>query len=222
MILKIIFIAFKDFFDKKIFFISLIPLLISTILWSGVFYFFSEDINNYVANFLSDEKIRGVFLFVVEGIVFYELLIITSVMIVGIVADKIVDVVNEKYYHLEKRGFGKVTESIWISIKANIKFLLVFLFIFLPSLIIFPFISPFLHILLWMILIKEPMFYDSLSSFANNTEFTMIKNNNRFDLFIITLISASLFFIPIFGAFVYVWQLLIFTHFNLQKLKELR
>jgi len=222
MILKVFFSAFRDFFDKRVFFISLVPLIISAIFWSIVFYIFHNDIDVLISEYVENEDIRGFFLFVLESIVFYELLIITSVIIVGIVADKIVKTINQKYYKLNFNGFGKISDSIFISIKANIKFVLIFIFLFLPSLVIFPFISLVIHILMWMVVIKDAMFYDSLSSIANENEYNIIKNSNRLEIFFITLLSASLFFIPVFGVFVYIWQLLIFIHYNLNKLKELR
>jgi len=224
---KILTKSIKDIFDKRILLTSLIPIIIAAIFWGIVFFIFHQNINDMFMwlvshiPFISDgswikdilETVGGVFMY-------YQLLIITSVMIVGLISDKIVDIVNKKYYNLEKKGFGTISESIIISLKQNGIFIILFI-IFLPTLFI-PLINIFVNIILWMILIKKPMFYDSISTIASKDEYDKLYSNNKFKIRVITLLSASLFLIPILGIFVYIIQLLVFTHFNMQRLQKLR
>ena len=225
--LELIIKSTKDIFDKKILFTSLIPIVIAAIFWGVVFFIFHTNINNmfvWVVShipFVSDGSWIKDILETVGGIfVYYQLLIITSVMIVGIVADKIVDRVNEKYYHLDKNGFGTTGESIIISLKQNMIFIILFI-ILLPTMFI-PLINIVVNILLWMVLIKKPIFYDSISTIASKDEYDRLYSNNKIRIRLITLLGASLFLIPILGIFVYIIQLLIFTHFNMQRLQHLR
>lgn len=225
--LEIIIKSFKDLFDRKILLTSLIPIIIAAILWGIIFFIFHTQINQFVVYLVSHipfignnswvqsvvEAIGGIF-------IYYELLIITSVMIVGIIADSIVDRINSKYYNIEKKGFGTILESIFIALKQNLIFFILFI-IFLPAMFI-PLLNIFVHIFLWSILIKKPTFYDSISMYATKEEFKFLQNSNKMTIIIITFLCASFFLIPIFGIFVYIIQLLIFTHFNLQRLKELR
>jgi CysZ protein len=226
-LLEIIIKSFKDLFDRKILLTSLIPIIIAAILWGIIFFIFHTQINQFVVYLVSHipfignnswvqsvvEAIGGIF-------IYYELLIITSVMIVGIIADSIVDRINSKYYNIEKKGFGTILESIFIALKQNLIFFILFI-IFLPAMFI-PLLNIFVHIFLWSILIKKPTFYDSISMYATKEEFKFLQNSNKMTIIIITFFCASFFLIPIFGIFVYIIQLLIFTHFNLQRLKELR
>jgi CysZ protein len=226
-LLEIIIKSFKDLFDRKILLTSLIPIIIAAILWGIIFFIFHTKINQFVVYLVSHipfignnswvqsvvEAIGGIF-------IYYELLIITSVMIVGIIADSIVDRINSKYYNIEKKGFGTILESIFIALKQNLIFFILFI-IFLPAMFI-PLLNIFVHIFLWSILIKKPTFYDSISMYATKEEFKFLQNSNKMTIIIITFFCASFFLIPIFGIFVYIIQLLIFTHFNLQRLKELR
>jgi hypothetical protein len=226
-LLEIIIKSFKDLFDRKILLTSLIPIIIAAILWGIIFFIFHTQINQFVVYLVSHipfignnswvqsvvEAIGGIF-------IYYELLIITSVMIVGIIADSIVDRINSKYYNIEKKGFGTILESIFIALKQNLIFFILFI-IFLPAMFI-PLLNIFVHIFLWSILIKKPTFYDSISMYATKEEFKFLQNSNKMTIIIITFLCASFFLIPIFGIFVYIIQLLIFTHFNLQRLKELR
>lgn len=219
--------AIKDLFDKKIFFTSLIPIVVAALFWGVVFFLFHTQINSFFVYlvghipFIGDaawlkesvEAIGGVF-------IYYQLLIITSVMIVGIIADKIVEIINAKYYHLKKEGFGTLWGSVAISLKQNIIFIILFL-ILIPAMFV-PLLNILVNLLLWMILIKKPMFYDSISMYATKDEYAKLLKSNKMSTLLITILSASLFLIPILGVFVYVVQLLIFTHFNLARLQKLR
>jgi len=219
--------SLKDVFDKEILFVSLIPIIVAALFWGIVFFIFHTQINSffaYIADhipFISDsnwikniiETIGGIF-------IYYELLIITSVMIVGIIADKIVDKINKKYYNLEKKGFGTLFGSLSISLKQNIIFILLFL-VLIPVMFI-PMLNILANLILWTILIKEPMYYDSIAMYATKSEYKQLQKNNKLKIIIIAFLSASLFLVPLFGVFVYVLQLLIFTHFNLSKLQEIR
>jgi len=225
--IEVILKSFKDLFNKKILFTSLIPIIIAAIFWGVIFFVFHTNISQFVSYlvshipFIGDKSWVHSLVETVGGIlIYYELLITTSIMIVGVIADKIVDEINSKYYNLEKRGFGTVTESIFISLKQNILFFILFI-IFIPAMFV-PILNIFVHLFLWSILLKKPTFYDSISTYATKDEFNTLKNTNKFTLMAITIISASLFLIPIVGIFVYILQLLMFTHFNLKRLQSLR
>jgi len=225
--LKILFKSLKDLFNKKIFFISLIPVIVAAIFWGIVFFIFHNEITNLIISlvkhipFVSDggwivtivETIGGIF-------IYYELIILTSIMLVGVVADKIVEEINLKDYNLEQKGSSTITESIKISLKQNLIFIVLFV-ILLPTMFI-PLVNILVNIVLWMILIQTPMFYDSLAIIATKDEFNILKKKDIFKTKLITFLSVLLFLIPIFGLFVYIIQLLIFTHYNLQRLKKLR
>jgi len=225
--LEIITKSIKDLFDKRILFTSLIPIIIAAIFWGFIFFIFHGPVNNFLTwtihhiPFIGDAQWLKDIVASVGGVfVYYELLIITSVMIVGIVADKIVDIINNKYYHNEKRGFGTVSGSIFIALKQNVIFLILFILL-LPAMFV-PVLNIFVHLFLWSVLIKQPTFYDSIAIYATKDEFNKLKKSNKIKTWTITIISASLFLIPIFGIFVYILQLLMFTHYNLKRLQGLR
>ncbi len=225
--LKIFFKALKDLIDKKIFFTALIPLLVAASIWGILFDLLSDSINSTMESFLSYVPFIGEshwFVSAVESIggmlLYYELVIMTSVMIVGIIADKIVDIVNDKYYNNDKKGFGTTIGSVFIALKQNLIFFI--LFIITSPLLFVPALNIFIHIFLWFVLIKKPNFYDSVAMYATKDEYKKLKTSDKLTTNSIALISASLFLIPIIGIFIYIVQLLMFAHFNLQRLKELR
>lgn len=218
--------SLKDLFDLKILFTSLVPITGAAFIWGVVFYVFSSQIDSALGSllayipFLDNEWVRSTVEIVGGVFIYYELLIITAVMIVGLIADKVVDRVNAKSYQLEKKGFGTLAGSMITSLKSNLLFILLFM-LFLPLLFV-PAINIIVHLFLWMILIKTPLFYDSIAMYATREEYKALKKSNRMSIFIIALCSASLFLIPVIGVFIYVLQLLFFTHFNLQRLAKMR
>jgi len=226
-LIKIVINSIKDIFDKKIFFISLLPLLISAFFWSGFFWIWSESIDLLFTYILSNIPYIGSSEWLKKGVetisgffAYYQLVIITSMMLVGLVSDKVVDRINEKYYHLEKKGFGTTKGSVFISLKQNLIFFILFV-LAIPFMFI-PVVNIIINIILWAILIKKPLFYDSVAFYANKEEFKRLKRSDRFETRVLTYIGASIFLIPFLGVFVYILQLLIFAHFNLKRLKTLR
>ncbi len=225
--LDIVFKSFRDLFDKKIFFISLLPLIISALFWSGFFYLWHESIDLFFTYILSHIPYIGTSEWLKKGVeavsgifAYYQLVILTSMSIVGVIADRIVDRVNEKYYHLQKRGFGTTGGSIFVSLKQNLIFFILFIFT-IPFMFI-PVVNIILNLLLWSLLIKKPLFYDSIVMYATKDEYKTLFRSNQIQTKTLTLFGASLFLVPFLGVFVYVIQLLIFTHFNMQRLRDIR
>ena len=225
--LEIILKSFKDLFDKRIFFTSLLPIILAALFWGVVFFIFIEPISHFVAYLASYIPFIGDSSWLQNGIksvggilVYYELVIISSVMIVGIISDKIVDRINEKYYHNQKRGFGSVSGSVMVALRQNLVFII--LFVLLAWTLFIPGVNVLVHIFLWSVLIKKPNFYDSLAMYATKKEYKTLQKKEKLKTNLLSMIGASFFLIPIVGVFIYVVQLLIFSHFNLGRLKLLR
>lgn len=218
--------SLRDFVRPKILFISLLPITLAAFFWGAIFYLFQGQIDAALSRllesipFISIEWAKSALGWVGGLFIYYELLIITSVMIVGLIADTVVDKVNARSYKLEKKGFGTLTGSILISLRSNLFFVILFV-VFLPTLFI-PGMNVVVHLFLWLVLIRTPLFYDSVAMIATREEYSELRKQNRWRRFLVGLSSASLFLIPVVGVFIYVLQLLFFTHFNLQRLSTMR
>lgn len=225
LMLNLLIKSLKDFLDKRILFLSVVPLLISMLVIGLLFFIFSNKIHQFFIwitsyiPFVNSTSIAEFTQSIVIIGVFYELMVMMSVMFAGIVADKIADRVNEKHYQIKKRGFGTFTGSILIAIKSNLLFVL--LLILLSPTLFIPGVNIVVHILLWTVLIKSPLFYDSLAFYASKEQFYYIRKNSKAKIMLLSLISASLFFIPVLGVFLYVFQLILFINFNLTNLKAM-
>ncbi len=217
--------SLKDFLDKRILFLSVVPLFISALVIGLLFFIFSNKIHQFFIwvtayiPFVNSTSIAEFTQSIVSIGVFYELMVMMSVLFAGIVADKIADRINKKHYQIKKQGFGTFTGSIVTAIKANLLFVLL-LILLIPTLFI-PGVNIVVHILLWSVLIKSPLFYDSLAFYASREQFDHIKKDNKVRIILLSLFSASLFFIPVLGVFLYIFQLILFIHFNLKNLKAI-
>ncbi len=218
--------SLRDFMRPSILLMSLLPITLAAIFWAVVFYLFWNQIDLLLGKllesipFISVEWAKSTLELVGGVFVYYELLIITAVMVVGLIADKVVNGINARGYQLSKQGFGSLRGSMLISLRSNLFFLILFI-ILLPTLFI-PVVNIVVHVFLWVVLIRAPLFYDSIATIASRDEFRQLKKNNRWRSFLIAVLSASLFLIPVIGVFIYVLQLLFFSHYNLQRLSVMR
>ena len=210
--LEILIKSIKDIFDKKILFTSLVPIIIAAIFWGIVFFVFHSQINDFFVYlishipFISDSNWIKNIIEVIGGIfIYYQLLIITSTLIAGVIADKIVNRINEKYYHLKKQGFGSFIGSIAITLKYNLIFIILFI-IFLPAMFI-PGINVLVNIILWMILIKEPIFYDSVAFYATKNEYQILKQDKLIIHILNCFFRLFAFFSTCFRNFCIYWSI---------------
>ena len=217
--------SFKDFLRPKILFYALVPILLAGVLLAGLFYLLHTQISGSFATIASyipfvsqvwvqriSESFLGLFLF-------YEFWIMTALVLVGLISDKVVDTINDKYYHLEKKGFGTVGGSVLSALKSNMLFLI--LFILTSPLLLIPVVNILLHVWLWMVMLKSPMYYDACAFYASREEFNSIQKKHKNGLRMVTLFSASLLLIPFLGVFLYILQLIVYTHFSLEKLQKI-
>ncbi len=224
--IEIILKSLKDFIHPKIFFYALIPILMAATILSGLFYLLHTQIEGYFITlasyipFVSAEWVQKISESFLGLFIFYEFWIMLALILVGLISDKVVDFINEKYYQLEKVGFGTMYGSIFSALKSNAIFVL--LFILTSPLLLIPGLNILLHLLLWMVMLKEPMYYDACAFYATKEEYKGIKQRYKKGLRFITLLSASLLFIPFLGVFLYILQLIIYTHFSLSKLQQLK
>jgi hypothetical protein len=216
----------KDFWHPKVLLLSFIPLLLSAALLGAIFYLLHTQIEDYFViiagyiPFLSEEWVQKISESFIALFIFYEFWIMLSLIFVGVIADRIVDFVNERGYHLKKEGFGTMWGSILQALKSNLLFFV--LFIFSLPLLLIPVVNIAIHLLLWMVMLKAPMYYDAAAFYATKEEFKKIKTSYKGELRLITLLSAALLFIPFIGVLLYIFQLMLYTHFALTKLHHIR
>ncbi len=216
--------SLKDAIHPKIIFYSLIPMAISALILWGIFSAFEGTIETYVLKFANyipfvpDRWIENIAESFIGIFIFYQFWVILALIIVGVISDQVVDFVNQRYYHLEKNGFGTMIGSIVIALKSTVIYMILFI-ITLPLLFI-PILNFIVQILLWMVMLKAPMYYDACAFYTQKKEFKTIQTKYKTELRLVTFISSLLFLIPFLGVLLYIVQLIMFTHFSLSKLKK--
>ncbi len=216
--------SLRDLFDPKILSVWIGSLIASGLVLWAIFSLLKSTLSGYILSFAShiplipahwievaSESILGAF-------IFYQFWIVIALIVVGIMADKIVDRINQKYYKLSKNGFGTTLGSVVTSLKANLKYLL--LLILFGVLYFVPVLNILVQVLLFMVLIKEPIYYDATAFYASKEEYKKIKKEYKREYRVVTLLSALLLLVPFIGVAAYILQLIIFSHFSLSKLEK--
>jgi len=214
--------AFSDLFDSKIIKYSFAPLFISIIFWGVVFYLFSGDIVNLVHTYISylpfGESINNILTNVGSTILlmflYYELVILSIGVFSSFFVDKITAIINEKYYNLPERETNLI-EGILVSLKGMLNFIIFFVLTF--YLLFIPVVNIFYQVFLWSLAIKKPLVFDSSAMFCDYKEF---ERKNNLKIWSLIFFTSFIYFIPILSFFGYTLQLIIMTHFVLNKCKN--
>ena len=150
------------------------------------------------------------------------LVLITAVVIISVVAmPAIVAYVGQRDYPtlVQRRG-GSMAGSVWNAIVALL-LLTLFFALSLPLWLV-PFLWPVLPILLLGYLNQRVFRYDALAEHGSAGEITQIVRRHRGELFLLGIALAILGHVPVLGLFMPVYGGLVFAHYGLQRLTELR
>ncbi len=150
------------------------------------------------------------------------LVLVTAVFIIGVVAmPAMVAHVGERGYPgLARRRGGSVAGSLWNAVAALALFVL-FLAISLPLWLIPP-LWPVLPIVLFGYFNQRVFRYDALAEHGTAAEIAAILRRHRGELFLLGVALALVGHIPVLGLFMPVYGGLVFIHYCLERLRELR
>lgn len=214
--------AFSDLFDSKIIKYSFAPLFLSVIFWGVVFYFFSGNIVSIVHTYISylpfgesiNNILAGVGSTIVLMFLYYELVILSIGVFSSFFVDKITSRINEKYYNLPQKETS-IIEGVLVSLKGMLNFIIFFILTF--YLLFIPVVNIFYQAFLWSLAIKKPLVFDSSAMFCDYKEF---ERKNNLKIWSLIFFTSFIYFVPILSFFGYTLQLIIMTHFVLNKCKK--
>jgi uncharacterized protein involved in cysteine biosynthesis len=215
--------AFTDLFDSKIIKYSFAPLFLSILFWGIVFYFFSDNIVNLVYSYISylpfGKSINNILSSVGSTIVlmflYYEAVILSIGVFSSFFVDKITKRINEKYYNLPVKETSLI-EGIRVSLKGVLNFLIFFILTF--YLLFIPVVNIFYQVFLFSLAIKKPLVFDSSVLFCDYKEF---EKQNNLKIWSLIFVTSFIYFIPLLSFFGYTLQLIIMTHYVLNKCKNI-
>lgn len=150
------------------------------------------------------------------------LVLMTAVTIIGVVAmpTMVAHVGRRDYPGLVRKKGGSIAGSLWNAVAALVLFALFFA-LSLPLWLI-PLLWPVLPIILFGYFNQRVFRYDALAEHGSAAEIAEILRRHRGELFLLGVALALVGHIPLVGFFMPVYGGLVFIHYGLERLRELR
>jgi CysZ protein len=153
---------------------------------------------------------------------FVPAVLITAVLIISVVSmpAMVAHVGERDYPGLTRRKGGTLAGSLWNALASLILFMLLFA-VTLP-LWLFPLLWPVLPVVLFGYFNQRVFRYDALAEHATAMEMAELIAHNRGELFLLGIALALIGHLPLIGLAVPVYGGLVFIHYGLARLGELR
>jgi len=153
---------------------------------------------------------------------FVPVVLITAVMIISVVSmPAMVDhVAGRDYAALERKKGGTFAGSVWNAVAALILFSLLFA-LTLPLWLV-PLLWPVLPVALFGYFNQRVFRYDALAEHGSSAEIDDLVRRSRGELFLLGVALALIGHIPLVGLVMPVYGGLVFIHYSLARLGELR
>ncbi len=212
-----------DLFDGKILRYTFLPLLLSLGFWGVVFLVFGDEIIHWLASYALSfpfgEKISKLIEsggFLVLIVLYYLLTISTLGIFSSFFIDKIVLRINEKHFNCKERqtSFKDTLYGIFVSIKSFLIYAILSLFTF--WMLFIPVVNIFYQMVMWTILNKKPLVFDSSYLFFDPRE---IEKELGIKAWVVVFLTSVVYFVPVISWFGYTIQLIFFSHMVLKKCK---
>lgn len=227
--------AFVSLLHPKMLLLMVWPMVVALLLWIGLAVAFWAQVAQWVdLQFRSTEAVQWMLTiwplallaahlaWIVIAIALVPLILVTAVLIIGVFSmpAMVAHVAASNYPALASRKGGTFAGSLWNSALA-IGVFLFFAVVTLPLWLV-PLFWPVLPVLLFAYLNQRVFRYDALAEHASNEEMARIIRDNRGELFSLGVVVAVAGHIPVLGFFVPVFSGLVFIHYGLARLQELR
>jgi uncharacterized protein involved in cysteine biosynthesis len=225
--------AVRDLAQPRVLAVLFVPMIGALALWSVLGWFFWDTWTDWIRAFLDGTSFGGwliaremtwllstLTIVLALGLVAPAVLI-TAVLITEIIAmPVIVSVVGKRYAQLERRSGGTLLPSIANALTAIAVFALLWL-VTLP--LWFTGVGALLLPALNSAYLNQRLFrHDALSEHASAEEYRHITKSAKGSLYLLGLLLAVLYYVPVFNLVVPTLSGLAFTHFCLQALEDLR
>ena len=225
--------AFRDLFQPRVLALALLPPIAAIALCAVLAWAYADDWTRMVTDWIAgtswlawmrDWSLDAALawasgLIALAGLI--PVLLITAVVVTGIfVMPVIVPLVGARYPELERRRGGTLAGSTWHTLATSVLFAVLWLvtlplwFTGIGALAVPPLLSA------WF---NQRMFrYDALAEHASAAEYETVVRGARGRLFLLGLLLAFLYPVPLFNLLVPVLSGLAFTHLCLGELARLR
>ncbi len=204
--------AFVSQFSVKLFFLSLLPLLLSLGLWGGLMWWRMQSVLDFIQAYMGDHEgfgtagrmlaplgllaLKTVIVPVLAMWILLPLMLLSSLMLVGGLAMPVISrhVGGRDFPRLEKRAGGSILGSVGHALLSFLIFALLSI-VSLP-LMFFPPVYMFVQPILWGWLTYRIMTYDALSFYASEDERKQICLGHRAPLILMGTIAGWIGTLP--------------------------
>jgi uncharacterized membrane protein len=228
--------ALVSLLHPKMLFLMIWPVVVALVLWGVLALLFWAHALAWLAGQVSTapgiERIITVWPFslvavhhlawIVLVLLFVPAVLVTAVLIIGVFAmpAMVNHVAARDYPNLERRNGGGFAGSLWNSVAAVL--ILVALALFTLPLWLLPLLWPVLPVMLFAYLNQRVFRYDALAEHASDAEMRQVIMRNSGRLFVLGILLSLASHIPLLGFFAPVYAGLVFIHFCLDRLADLR
>ena len=227
--------AFASLLHPRMLLLMLWPVLVALALWLGLaFAFWSQAAAWLQSQFEQSAAISWAvtvwpltlvathLAWILLALLFLPLVLITAVLIIGVFAmpAMVTHVAERAYPQIERRQGGTFAGSVCNSVAA-LAWLALLILLSLP-LWLFPLLWPVLPIALYAYLNQRVFRYDALAEHASAGEMETVFRRYRRELFLLGVALALVGLIPLLGFFAPVYGGLVFIHYCLARLAQLR
>jgi hypothetical protein len=219
---RVLALSVGDLFSRPMLILSLVITLAAITFWSVVYLLFhtalsgfAHDLIAYVP-FATASWIENIASMVLLMSLFYQFVLVSVVIGLGLLAKRVVVPINEKHYHLEMSGYATALDMFLAALKSSALFLLLYSLL-LPTLFI-PGINVVIHLVLWAILLRGTLLSYSAGLFVDKDGYTKLAREHRWGMVVLFLLLSVLYIIPVVGVFAAVFQLIVVSHYSLTRL----
>lgn len=228
-------LALGGVFHPRILWLMLWPVLLSAAVWGGLLIAFWTETLVALAALLRDWIATATFFVqwdpagvarfaatVLIVVFIVPLVQFTALLIIGFVAmpAAVNHVAGRRFPGLQRRRGGSLAGSLWNGCVALAG--MIFMFLVTLPLWLFPPWWPALSLGLLGYVNQRALRYDALGDHGTEEEMAQIFRDNRLSLFVIGVLVALAAHVPLLGFFAPVYGGLVFIHYLLDRLRELR
>lgn len=196
----------------KMLLLSIVPTVLSLVLWAAILYFswdpafnyvqgqfFEHELYRYSSSWLATlglEAVKNIIVPLAMILALVPLMILTAMIFIGVAAMPAIvrHVGGQHYPQLEMKKGGSLAGSVGVALGGFCVFALIWL-LTLP-LYAFPPAALALQVLLWGWLTARVMAYDALSDYASPEELHALRREHRWRLIAIGIVSGAAGAIP--------------------------
>jgi CysZ protein len=227
--------ALVSLLHPKMLWLMVWPVIVALVIWVTLAAFYWSEAAQWIAaqlhqwppyewavSFWPFNLIAAWFGWILLLLIFVPVVLITAVLIISVVSmpAMVAHVGGRDYPGLARRKGGTFAGSLWNAIAALV--LLALLFAVSLPLWLIPLLWPVLPIVLFGYFNQRVFRYDALAEHGTVAEIAEIVRRHRGELFLLGVALALIGHVPVLGLFTPVYGGLVFIHYGLARLGELR